>query len=181
MSHGPEDPALRRAMELWAEDVPSLPVDFAAQVRRELELREAVTRWADDAVPPLPADFAKTVAARAAPRPVAVLRRRWLWPALAVAAVALVVLLTPWRVRGRVESTMPDQADAADAGAGVSEGYVRPDGRAEVTHVEVFGAQSYAVISADEENEAKGNPPVVWITDDDDGLDDAQESGTVMP
>ena len=172
-----DDPTLRRAMQLWAEDVPPLPDDFAARVCAEAELRVVAQAWADDAVPALPPDFAKHIAAKVARPGVVALRRRWVWPTLALAAAALMVLVPPWHAAGPTDASVagPDVADAPPE-------ELAPDNRAEVTHVEVFGAQSYAVISAEEESEAKGNPPVVWITDDPDDQEQQDEpSETVMP
>jgi len=172
--------ATQRVATAWAEAaVPELPGDFTASVMAGVATQRAATAWAEAAVPALPDDFAARVAARAAARPTlkaidggagsaapAPAQRRWRWPAVAVAAAALLALMTsrapttvetPGPVAGRVDGAAPRApVPAATNPVAVA--------LAEVTRVEVLGAQSVAVLSIQGESGGSGSP-VVWITD----------------
>ncbi|MDO9018026.1 MAG: hypothetical protein Q7V43_14015 [Myxococcales bacterium] len=179
------DPQLTRAMGIWAESaVPALPDDFTARVMADVAAQRAGAAWADAAVPELPEGFAAAVAAKAAARPkLQVLgggaaggqreatpaaggggaRRWWRWPAVAAAAAALLAVLSsravptgehPGPVAERGDGAVPRVAPAPTANPVVV-------AMAEVTRVEVLGAQSVAVLSIGGE----GGSPVVWITD----------------
>lgn len=145
------DPALTRAFELWAgEAVPALPDDFAAGVARKAAARPKLQVVDGGA------------ATHAAPAPA---RRWWRWPAVAAAAAAIVALVASRAptavepagpVAQRTEAGVPTPAPAVVDPVAVA--------IAEVTRVEVLGAQSVAVLSMQGEGEGSGSP-VVWITD----------------
>ena len=171
--------ALQRSATAWAESaVPPLPDDFTARVMADAMAQRSATAWAETAVPSLPDDFAATVAAKAdarpklkaldgggSPAPVRA-QRWWRWPAVAVAAAALLALLTS---RGPTTVDQPEpvaQRTDAEAPSGPTPAPVNPVvvALAEVTRVEVLGAQSVAVLTLPGEGGGSGSP-VVWITD----------------
>ena len=170
----------QQAATAWAETaVPSLPDDFTASVMAGVATQRAAAVWAETAVPELPDDFAAKVAAKAAARPKlkaldggsggaspAPAQRWWRWPAVAVAAAALLALLT-----SRAPTTVEPTGPVARRVDGEAPRSPTPEASnpvavalAEVTRVEVLGAQSVAVLSIQGEGGASGSP-VVWITD----------------
>lgn len=177
------DVAAQRALGIWAEAaVPPLPDDFTAMLMADVTAQRAAAVWADGAVPALPADFAAMVAAKAAAQPrLQVLdggaargaaaptaeraRRWWRWPAMAVAAAAVLALLT-----SRSTPTGERPEPVAQRGDGAAPVVVPVEANpvavalAEVTRVEVLGAQSVAVLSIAGEGGGSGSA-VVWITD----------------
>jgi hypothetical protein len=171
------DVAAQRAGAAWAEDgVPALPDGFTAAVMADVAAQRAGAAWAEDGVPALPDGFAAAVAAKAAARPKlqvvdggaarvpAPARRWWQWPAVAVAAAAALALLSSRMApsgdpSGTVARRAPQEAPrVAPTVDPVSVAI------AEVTRVEVLGAQSVAVLSLEGEGGRSGSP-VVWITD----------------
>jgi hypothetical protein len=170
------DPSLTRAFGLWAETaVPALPADFTAQVMADVARQRVGEAWAETAVPALPADFAATVAAKAAARPkLAVVtggaatsapaRRWWQWPAVAVAAAALLALLSSRATTTGPGTTMAQRDGTATPTTPPAVSNPVAVAMAEVTRVEVLGAQSVAVLSLPGEGGGSGSP-VVWITD----------------
>jgi hypothetical protein len=180
------DAAAQRAGAAWADEaVPALPDDFTARVMAGVAAQRAGAAWADEAVPELPEGFAAAVAARAAARPKlqvldgggagaqreaspaaggAGARRWWRWPAVAVAAAALLAVLSSRAVpTGEHPGPVAERGDGAAPRVAPSPTVANPVAvaMAEVTRVEVLGAQSVAVLSIG----AEGGSPVVWITD----------------
>jgi hypothetical protein len=173
--------AVQRAGAAWAEAaVPALPDDFTARLMADVAAQQRGAAWAD-AVPTLPEGFAATVAQKALARPklqvlaggtatpavtaTAPARRWWQWPAVAVAAAAVVALVAsraqptadqPEPVAQRAEAGVTAPAPTAVERVAVA--------MAEVTRVEVLGAERVAVLSMQGEGGGSGSP-VVWITD----------------
>ncbi len=182
------DVAAQRVGAAWAEAaVPALPDDFTAAVMADVAAQRAGAAWAEAAVPALPDDFAATVAAKAgarpkltaldggaaktetkpAARPAERTRQWWQWPAVAVAAAALLAVLSSRTIpTGEQPALVATRADG-EAPRGtpvVGDPMAAAVAMAEVTRVEVLGAQSVAVLSLPDEGGGFGSA-VVWITD----------------
>jgi len=197
--------SLAPAFAAWsAEAVPALPDTFTDRLLAEVTgqgLEPAFAAWQSHAVPALPDDFAASVAARVEAAKVTTLptrttgasrTRRWLWPALAVAAALLLMVVSravpgespgaPAQTAQRALPTAPpvQTPPALEVAPMVAQAPATPplsldddpvpvgapgtEGGAEVTRMDVVGAHSYAVL------QVPGVTPgtltaVVWIDD----------------